>query len=135
MEQVLSLLREKIWVVKARGAMKRVLRTCVHCRKQMAARMNQLMGDLPRVRLIPYEPPFTYCGVDYFGPFYMKRGGRRVIEKRWGATLKKNQADFFSNARGRTVMCSLYIYTSQYLIERFTVRCLFSLRTDWESKR
>ena len=84
-EQVLSLLREQFWVVKARGAIKRVLRSCVHCRKQMAARMNQLMGDLPRVRLTLYESPFTYCGVDYFGPFYVKRGRGRVIEKRWGA--------------------------------------------------
>ena len=82
-EQVLSLLREQFWVVKARGAVKRVLRSCVHCRKQMAARINQLLGDFPRVRLTPYEPPVTYCGVDYFGPFYVKRG--RVIEKRWGA--------------------------------------------------
>ena len=84
-EQVLSLLREQFWVVKARGAIKRVLRSCVRCRKQMAARMNQLMGDLPIVRLTPYEPPFTCCGVDYFGPFYVKRGRGRVIEKRWGA--------------------------------------------------
>ena len=31
----------------------------------------------------------------------------------------------------RPVMCSLYIYTSQYIvIESFTVRCIFSLRTD-----
>ena len=28
-------------------------------------------------------------------------------------------------------MCSVYIYTSQYLKENFTVRCIiFSLRTD-----
>ena len=60
-EQVLSLLREQFWVVKARGAIKRVLRSCVHFRKQMAARMNEVVGDLPRVGLTPYEPPFTYC--------------------------------------------------------------------------
>ena len=39
-EQVVSLLREQFWVGKARGAIKRVLRSCVHCRKQMAARMK-----------------------------------------------------------------------------------------------
>ena len=33
-EQVLSLLREQFSVVKPRGAIKRVLRSCVHCRKQ-----------------------------------------------------------------------------------------------------
>ena len=54
---------------------------------------------------------------------------------------------FFSNGPRRTVMCSLYIYTSQYLKEKFTVRdtvrdtvrgtvrcIIFSLRTNRESK-
>ena len=37
----------------------------------------------------------------------------------------------FLNGPGRTVMCSLYIYTSRYRKENFTVRCImFSLRTD-----
>ena len=40
---------------------------------------------------------------------------------------------FFLNGPGRTATCSLYavIYiASQYLIEIFTVRCIFSLRRD-----
>ena len=38
---------------------------------------------------------------------------------------------FFFNGPGRTVMCGFYIYTSQYLKDNFTVRCIiFSLRTD-----
>ncbi|XP_057305339.1 uncharacterized protein LOC130642266 [Hydractinia symbiolongicarpus] len=43
---------------------------------------NQLMGNLPKERL-QSEPPFTYCGVDMFGPFVIKV--RRNELKRYGA--------------------------------------------------
>ena len=84
-EQVLAILREQFWVVKARVAIKLVLRRCIHCRKQHGSKSTQEMGDLPKVRMIPYEQPFTYTGLDYFGPYYIKRGRGRVLEKRWGA--------------------------------------------------
>ena len=40
------------------------------------------MADLPKERLSP-APPFKYCGVDYFGPFFIKE--RRKELKRYGA--------------------------------------------------
>ena len=40
------------------------------------------MADLPKERLIPFEPPFTYTGVDFFGRFQVKRG--RGAEKAYG---------------------------------------------------
>ncbi|XP_070067010.1 uncharacterized protein [Drosophila virilis] len=43
------------------------------------------MGDLPIERLSPYTSPFTYTGVDYFGPYDIVVGRRR--EKRWGVLL------------------------------------------------
>ena len=39
------------------------------------------MADLPLDGLQP-APPFTFCRVDYFGPFYIKDGRREL--KRYG---------------------------------------------------
>ena len=51
----------------------------------MAPRMTQEMAELAKIRLTPYEPPFKYSGIDYFGPVYVNRGRGKVAEKRWGA--------------------------------------------------
>lgn len=40
------------------------------------------MASLPEDRLIPDKPPFTYVGIDYFGPLEVKQGRSRV--KRYG---------------------------------------------------
>ena len=40
------------------------------------------MADLPPDKIIPDHPPFTFVGVDCFGPFMVKRG--RVMAKRYG---------------------------------------------------
>ena len=40
------------------------------------------MSDLPHERVIPEGPPFTFVGVDYFGPFNVKLG--RCMEKKYG---------------------------------------------------
>ena len=44
--------------------------------------MQQLMGDLPKERVAASQPPFTFVGVDYFGPFNVKY--RRGTVKRYG---------------------------------------------------
>lgn len=40
------------------------------------------MVDLPEERVMPDKAPFTYLGVDYFGPLEGKRG--RSLVKRYG---------------------------------------------------
>ncbi|KAK3745439.1 hypothetical protein QZH41_005079 [Actinostola sp. cb2023] len=36
------------------------------------------MGNLPKERLTPFEAPFTFTGIDFFGPFYVKRGRSNI---------------------------------------------------------
>ena len=81
-EHVLSFVRRQYWILKGRALTRKILRNCVNCRKQNEAVMQQFMADLPRERLTPYEPPFTYTGIDFFGPFLVKRG--RSTEKVYG---------------------------------------------------
>ena len=64
-EQVLTLLREQLWVVKGREAVKEVIGRCISRTKRMTPRMTQEMAELLKIRLTPYEPPFTYSGVNY----------------------------------------------------------------------
>ena len=54
---------------------------CVICRKFRGKIQEQRMSDLPMDRVQP-ESPFTYSGVDLFGPFYIKEGRRE--SKRYG---------------------------------------------------
>ena len=73
-EYVLSSLRQKYWIVQGRAAVRRVLGNCLTCRKKNALKGQQLMADLPSDRLTPDEPLFSYVGIDFFGPLYVKQG-------------------------------------------------------------
>ena len=74
-EHVLSNLRQRFWLLQARTLVRQVLRKCVSCRRRNGAPMQQLMADLPKERLIPFESPFTYTGVyRRLWAFHVKRG-------------------------------------------------------------
>ena len=79
---VLAELRHKYWIMGATSLVKRIIRRCVTCRRRDAQPCQQMEADLPLDRITPYEPTFTSVGVDYFGPFAIKRGRGR--EKRYG---------------------------------------------------
>ena len=82
-EQVLSRLRQRYWIIHGNALTRRVLKSCVFCRRQFGVPLKQKMADLPLDRITPAEPPFTNTGVDYFGPILVKRGRCQV--KRYGA--------------------------------------------------
>ena len=65
--------------------MRRVLKRCIDCQKRKAPTGEQFMAKLPEDRIIPHKSPFTYVGVDFFGPIEVKQGRSRV--KRYGCIL------------------------------------------------
>ena len=75
-------IRKKYWIIKGGAVVKKELNRCMLCRMRNAPRCHQQMSILPAARLKPNEPPFSYVGIDYFGPFLTKRG--RTLEKRYG---------------------------------------------------
>ncbi|XP_013402959.1 uncharacterized protein LOC106168462 [Lingula anatina] len=81
-ERVLAETPQRYWILKGRKLVKVIVSQCIPCRKSRGKTEVQLMADLPKERVTPYEPPFTCVGVDYFGPFNVKRGRSEV--KRYG---------------------------------------------------
>ncbi|KAL7880839.1 hypothetical protein SRHO_G00030930 [Serrasalmus rhombeus] len=79
---MLAQLTQRFWIPGANGTIRRFLSTCVTCKRLHGTAGKQLMADLPKCRVLPDDPPFTRVGVDYFGPFLVKRG--RGQEKRYG---------------------------------------------------
>ena len=76
---VLDLIRQKFWIVGAWPLIKRVLKECMVCRKLRGNPQVQRMTDLPFDRVTSGKPPFSFVGVDCFGPFVVK-GGRTQIK-------------------------------------------------------
>ena len=67
--QVLSLIRKRFWILRGLSAVKRVLGSCIPCRRRHARPCTQIEAPLPVERLTPDKPPFSFVGIDYFGPF------------------------------------------------------------------
>lgn len=81
----LSKLRERYWITHANAAARKLLSSCVFCKRHRAKLCEQKMADLPKERTTPDLPPFTNVGVDYFGPFEVKQGRSNV--KRYGVVF------------------------------------------------
>ena len=78
-----------IWLVGAKRSISGLLFKCVTCRRLRGKTEHQQMSDLPAERL-QVAPPFSYVGVDVFGPWEVlsrrTRGGH-ANSKRWAVVL------------------------------------------------
>lgn len=74
-----------LWLIGGKRCISSILHGCVTCRKLRGKLEMQKMSDLPPERL-SVSPPFTYTGLDVFGPWTVvarrTRGGQ-ALSKRW----------------------------------------------------
>lgn len=67
---LLSLIREKFWVVCGPQMCAKIVRNCIVCCKSNPMPASHIMGQLPESRITPSRP-FTNTSIDYAGPFYL----------------------------------------------------------------
>ncbi|XP_055615129.1 uncharacterized protein LOC129761435 [Toxorhynchites rutilus septentrionalis] len=84
-QTTLNDIRRRFYVPKLRSAYKRVQAACQYCKNRKAKPAVPEMSVLPPMRLKPFCRPFSYIGIDYFGPMYAVVGRR--TEKRWGVLI------------------------------------------------
>ncbi|XP_055632521.1 uncharacterized protein LOC129772999 [Toxorhynchites rutilus septentrionalis] len=77
-ETVVNEMRQRFEVAKLRSLIQRVTKNCVFCKITKTIPRAPVMAPLPEERLQPFVRPFTYVGVDYFGPVLVKAGRSQV---------------------------------------------------------
>ncbi|XP_045122631.1 uncharacterized protein LOC123511082 [Portunus trituberculatus] len=110
----LASLRRHYWVVAGQPLVDRILRRCFLCCRVNSKSLTQRQGELPTERITAGKPPFSYTGVDCFGPFLVTCLRRTV--KRFGCiftclstravhieVLSSLDADAFLNALVRFI--------------------------------
>lgn len=82
-ETVCNEMRQQFYVPQLRVLIRKVSNLCCWCKKAKANPETPKMGLLPTARLSPFVRPFSFVGLDYFGPLFVKIGRSNV--KRWVA--------------------------------------------------
>lgn len=81
-ETVINEIRQRFYIPRLRTTLKKVKRNCQMCKVKKAHIMEPQMADLPPARLSVGFRPFSFVGIDFFGPMKVLIGRRE--EKRWG---------------------------------------------------
>ncbi|XP_055623075.1 uncharacterized protein LOC129766532 [Toxorhynchites rutilus septentrionalis] len=84
-ETVINELRQRFHIPRIRVGFAKARRNCQRCKNETAMPRPPIMADLPPARLAAFTRPFTYVGIDYFGPIEVALGRR--VEKRWGMLI------------------------------------------------
>ena len=82
-KETLAEIRSKFWIVKGRSFVRQLLHRCVCCRRFEGKSYGAPPPPpLPSFR-VNEQPPFTYTGVDFAGPLYIKHREDTQSQKVW----------------------------------------------------
>lgn len=80
-QTLMELRANGFWVIGGSKLVAKLIHTCVFCRKLRRPTERQQMAELPKER-VEASAPFTYSGMDCFGPFIVKKARKEY--KRYG---------------------------------------------------
>ena len=75
---LLTAVRSEFWIIGLRAIARRVVRSCLSCRRQDAPACSQREAPLPRDR-VTAGPPFSVTGVDFAGPLFSVDSPRKKL--------------------------------------------------------
>lgn len=75
-QTTLYTIRYKFWLLDGRNQVCKIVRSYMRCFRFNAKPVEYKMGDLPEVR-VRNATPFAFTGIDYCGPFYIKKKKHR----------------------------------------------------------
>ncbi|XP_055703910.1 uncharacterized protein LOC129802253 [Phlebotomus papatasi] len=74
----LAALRQRFWPIDGRNLCRKITRECITCIRAKPPKLEQLMGNLPKERVVNLRP-FAAIGIDFAGPILVKHGVRKSI--------------------------------------------------------
>ncbi|GBM01529.1 hypothetical protein AVEN_202404-1 [Araneus ventricosus] len=75
-QTTLPLIRQPYWIPSGQARVRRVIKKCITCFRVKNQTIHQMMGDLPRDRIVPSRP-FDKVGIDFAGPIITKPNLKR----------------------------------------------------------
>lgn len=77
-QTTLAFIRGSCWIIGGRNPVRSYISKCARCVRHRKLAAQQLMGQLPYIRVTPSTRPFVNTGIDYAGPFNIKTWSGRA---------------------------------------------------------
>ena len=121
-----SSIRVRYWIIKGIPLMKKLVNKCWACKRLLARNVEKQMAPVCDFQITAGWHPFSYVGVEFFGPFVIKAG--RKLEKRYGCLFSCLQI------RAIHIECTSSMSSDDFILalNRFIARrgCLLEFYSD-----